>query len=146
MPASLTSVIRDKDREIEQLRIELSQRDALLDEMQNSLNLKAEEADELLAQAGQIANEVCACEQWVLFVCLCMVQFILTDLTLQQTKACLLEQLEEKEKQNSILQTMLDDTLSRVSRRDTLSGQRGVGMLMKGQSHVMFYLSLLPRI
>ncbi len=38
-----------------------------------------------------------------------------TRLTPMQTKQCLLEQLDEKDKQLNILQGMLDDTMLRVT-------------------------------
>ena len=90
-----------------QLRLQndLNERDSLLDEMQKMLHEKSIETDELIAEAVAVANEV----GWLHSPILSIIEGIL----LNQTKVCLVEQIEEKDKQLALLQQMLDDAIAR---------------------------------
>ena len=52
-------MVQERDDEIRRLHAESSEKDVLLDEMQGLLRDKAMEADMLLAEAINVANEVC---------------------------------------------------------------------------------------
>ena len=56
--AELMGMLGDRDAEIGRLHSEMAEKDALLDEMQQMLRGKAVEADVLLEEAIQVANEV----------------------------------------------------------------------------------------
>ena len=58
--SQLTTLLVDKEAEMERLRMELAEKDQLLDEMQDMLRDKALEADSLLGEAITVANDVCA--------------------------------------------------------------------------------------